>query len=689
MSVDVYLKDTKIRANFQGNGNAFNVEGDFTVRQFSIKNEQYVMNKLCQADLNLTFENDSFAIHRSQISIERSRFYIDGFYYFGKHSFVNLGLSGDNLHLEKLFLLLPEDLQKKYTHYKIEGMASISLHVAGKLKPDVLPGLDIKVKIWDGDVTEKHSGIRLNNIAFTALFKNKEGHEGSDFLQVSDLMAQIGKGSLSGNIQIRNLKHPQLHGYLVNELDLREIKDFFSMDSVEIFQGKEKGKISFDGKLQSLDKISDISSLNFKGNFQIKDGAFKLKGSNFSLNAINGLFKIDSSVYLNDVQFLFQDNDFLINGTLTNGVRYFLKEPDVQVALNATVSSHHLDLSNYFNSASNSIADNSQQQYSREFLFPDNVEINVKLSVDQFKLHEFKAINITGNISYRPKIFTLKSISFETMGGKVSGNGLVLQDVDKNFITKDQLDLKNLDIHELFYEFHNFGQAVIVSDNLQGKLSGLIGLSDQWNSSLDFNPEKCLVDADFMIENGQLINFAPMKGLSRFIALDELKNIRFSTLKNRIFIHDKQIIIPQMDVCSSAFSIIGSGNHSFDNHYSYKVSVQLSDILWGKAKRHKKENEDFGITQSEHVSKVLIPISITGYNSDYKISYDTKDAFERSKKRREEQKAEMKEILNDEFGWYNNDSTKQLVKTTKPVCNSRISWDEDDQQLRTLSSVNR
>jgi len=166
--------------------------------------------------------------------------------------------------------------------------------------------------------------------------------------------------------------------------------------------------------------------------------------------------------------------------------------------------------------------------------------------------------------------------------------------------------------------------------------------------------------------------------LSKFIAVDELKNIKFSTLKNRIYIKDKQIVIPQMDVYSSAFDITASGVHLFDNHYNYRLKVLLSDILWGKAKRAKQENEEFGTIEDDGLGKTSIPISITGYNSDYKISYDSKKALDVVKESFKNQKREMRNTLNEEFGWFKNDTTFKKDKVEKKKTRFKVEWDDSN-----------
>ena len=47
----------------------------------------------------------------------------------------------------------------------------------------------------------------------------------------------------------------------------------------------------------------------------------------------------------------------------------------------------------------------------------------------------------------------------------------------------------------------------------------------------------------------------------------------------------KKIIIPEMDIHSTALSVHVSGEHSFDNIMDYKVRLLLSDVLGNKIKK--------------------------------------------------------------------------------------------------------
>jgi hypothetical protein len=306
-------------------------------------------------------------------------------------------------------------------------------------------------------------------------------------------------------------------------------------------------------------------------------------------------------------------------------------------------------------------------------LFPENLVAELNVSVSNFTLKKFKAKNAIAKVNYKPGMYVLNSVFFETMNGKVSGNGGLMLDGNSNLVVKGQTSLKKIDIKQLFYVFENFGQTILRDNHLKGSLSGDILVSCEWDNKMNINKNTVLVESNIEIANGELINFEPLLGLSKFIALSELKDIKFSTLKNQVYIRHSQIIIPQMDINSSAFNITGSGVHDFDNHYTYRINVLLSEVLARKAKQNKKENSEFGIVEDDGLGKTKIPLIIVGYNSDYKISYDTKGLKDIIKESMQGQKRELKNIFREEFGMYKSDSTVTKPKSPQKF---NLEWDE-------------
>ena len=669
----------RIRGNFKASTFEFKINTAININKLIISNYSYLLKKHVDLSINLLVNDKKYVIKDAGISIVNCSFDAEGEFDLGENPTINLMAEGNRLNLAQVMDALPDNIKESLKEYSGKGQASARLLIKGPVGKNGTPLINIHCSLKDATVTHKSTGIKLEDIFLDANFSNRLSKSSQvSVIKIDKFYSKLGSGKVSGNCIVENMTNPYLKLNLLYKIDLFELKQFLSLDTLEILKGYVDGNMAVSGLLKHTadSTVSDFSGLQITGQTKLHEGGIKVKNNDYYFERINGDITLNNDLYFTNISLFVLDNDFLINGSLNNGLNYLLKRSK-SITLQAEVTSRNLDLSKYF---VNDKKPNSNE-YSRALLFPENINLDVKLTINNFKLNKFNAKWAVGNLTYKPTMFILKAMSFETLSGKVNGNGIILQDLNKNFIVKGQVDVSRLDIKQMFYTFNNFSQDVLRDQHLKGRVSGKIGISSEWNNLLTLNTDKVLVDADITIENGELVNFEPMMGLSRFISVDELKNIKFSTLKNRIYIKDKQIIIPQMEVKSSAFDLSASGTHLFDNHYTYKLRLLLSDVLWGKAKRAKKENAEFGEVEDDGLGKTSLFLSITGFNKDYKITYDSKKTLGVVKEGFKKQGSELKSVLNEEFGWFKKDTLLHKKVEKKPKF--KVQWDDDDADVKT------
>ena len=66
--------------------------------------------------------------------------------------------------------------------------------------------------------------------------------------------------------------------------------------------------------------------------------------------------------------------------------------------------------------------------------FPDDVNLDVNFRIDTLSYRTFDARNIAGTLSIKPKMMNFRTFTMNSQEGRVSGNGLVVQNRDKSFI---------------------------------------------------------------------------------------------------------------------------------------------------------------------------------------------------------------------------------------------------------------
>jgi hypothetical protein len=232
-------------------------------------------------------------------------------------------------------------------------------------------------------------------------------------------------------------------------------------------------------------------------------------------------------------------------------------------------------------------------------------------------------------------------------------------------------------VNKAFTTFHNFGQSFLKAENIKGTLSGSLSLLLPLDSLLNYNIKTLTAEGKYHLVNGALINFDPVKQLASFIELSELENINFEQLDNDFFIRSNWVYIPQMEVKSSAVDLSVNGKHSFDNDYEYHVKILLSEVLSKKRVKDKTKVTEFGVVEDDGLGRTSLLLKIIGKGDIAKVGYDMKATGTEVKKSMQKEKKSLKTIMNQEYGWYKNDSTLNQ-KPPEKKSRFRITWEDGD-----------
>ena len=241
----------------------------------------------------------------------------------------------------------------------------------------------------------------------------------------------------------------------------------------------------------------------------------------------------------------------------------------------------------------------------------------------------------------------LTSFSMDGFNGKLHGNLSIQQESNSGNITMvTHSKISKVDIKKLFEGCNNFSQDIIGANHLGGNISGNIYFSSVWTNRLKFIPKQLTNVSNIVIVNGNLINYQPLMGLSKFIDVEELQNIKFNKLETTITIENEKVELDQTNISSSAISFDGSGVHGFDNKYEYRLQLGLSDVLWHKAKKKKKNITEFGYVVDDGVGHTVLPLILSGKGTNYSVKFDKRTARSNIKKKLKEEKKELKKLFN-------------------------------------------
>lgn len=683
------IKHSRLKGDFFRSDFKLTEEGLFRLQKLIIGKFQY----LNRPEIKLSFQFDvagkKYRIKKGKFILDGMKFFVDGGFMLGKQKSIDLNVEGLNLDIDRFIANLPQQFSAPLRQYEGSGNLIFNSHISGSLASGHQPHIIASFEISDGKFQKKDSRLKLTNLKVLGIYSNGVRNDfESSTIELKNFSSQLGESQVSGKLKVVNFNNPYFTIDASSHIVASDLLNYLPLDTLEKADGTIDAKLKISGKPKSYAQISrnDILNALIQGETVFHDVSLKVKGNPYTISGISGKLLANHDVKLDNLTCNIAGNDFTINGQAINLIPFLLDNGKKQtVTVDGDIYSRYLDVNRYLTTTKQG----KQLNVPAKILFPENVLLDLNFRVDNFTYNHFKGNYIKGKLNYHPTFFTLRSVSLHSVDGKMSGGGAIIQTYDKNFIIQCQAKLDDIDIRKLFYSFNNFGQKFLLDHNLKGTISGDFDFSSEWTKNMRIIPEKIVGQGSFNIQNGELIQFEPMLGLSRFIALSELRDVKFSTLKNEIYIKDSKVIIPQMDINSSAINLTGSGIHGFDGKYSYKVKLALSQVLWRKTKHPKNQESEFGPVEDDGLGNTSVYLSIDGTPGNCKVRYDTKMAKDVLIQHIKSEKKVLKGVLHDEFGWFKKDTT--LTKgenekvSKKPF---RVQWD-DEQEKQSNSNQNK
>lgn len=676
---DVLIKKSELSGQFSAKKYSLEATSDLFVNQVKTDSIIYLSKKNVAAAISLNVDNElsAWRIGSSKIKIEDVLIELGGnVLQTSTIPLLNIAAQGKDLNIKSVLSLIPKQYKKKIEDYKSTGDFYFNALIQGELSETQTPVVSADFGMRNATIQQLKENIVLEDVNLKGHYTN--GSEKLNQLSGLTLMpfsARIKNERIQGELSVINFKNPSVQGKLKANFNLSSLQQFVKMDTIE----QISGQVMIDAVFKADNRNPETGLYKYvatAGDLKVTGMNLHVKNNILKFSNINGDFKFNNNdLIVNHFSGNISNSDFELKGFFRNIVGYVLKDKQ-DIEVEASLHSNTLNL--------NELLANKQEDKAKEskykLKFSEHINVNLNTEITQLKFRSFEATDIKGIVKLKERKLIVDPITLSTMNGMITTSGLVDGSDTSRLMITCFSDVNKINISQMFQEFENFGQSTITNKNIKGVATFKIKFSAELSPELDVNLNKLYSSIDLSIENGELNNVEAMKSLSRFIDLKELENIRFATLKNQIEIKNQVIYIPKMEVRSSAIDVTASGTHSFDNKINYRVKLALSDLLARKAKKAKKENDEFGEVADDGLGKTNLFLLMSGTVEKPVIKYDSKSAVQHVKQDLKVEKQTVKSLLKEEFGLFKKDSTISSGKKVVPPARTKIKWSESDKK---------
>ena len=692
-----YNKKSGIRASLEGN--AFQLQGlfssnsyaleadcDVMVKEFFAK-QKYIENSNMTASFSLQVDSNHYEVNQSQIALDQLEFQVTGNVVNTSSSGLDLDVQvdGKKISLPELVAALPENVRAGFQKYNPQGKADIKVHIVGKASEQYLPEINIGYKVSNASAKVDTTELVLKKIDLEGQYKVRWERKGKlvakQEIDIPSFNANIGSNSFKGSLNVSSFTKPLIELSLTGDFDLKALKKDYlpALSALEYIEGNVAVDATLKGRIKGFDKYTkkDLNNMKISGTMEARGVEVQATKEQHLFTDINGTVVFnDEDAFIEELALEVGSSDMTFDGYFNNFLPFVLLDGE-RLLVTADFRSKEIDLNELL------VVEGASFKKEDEYMLelPEMIDLNLKLAIDHLQFRRFDAANAKGDLRLKGKKVVANQLSFNGMGGGITAAGILDGSTGNDFLLTCDAQVDGIDINQLFYQFENFGQSVIQENNIRGNADATIQFASVWSKALEPDMDKLYTKADITIEKGKLNDFEMLLLLSDYIEIEELKKVSFSTLSNQIVIKNREIHVPKMEIKSSALNVELSGVHGFDNSINYNFKVYLPEIL-AKKSRKKKSNEEFGRIEDDGLGMWLF-LSMTGTVEQPIIKYNRKEAIQKIKEDLKEEKQTIKQILNEEFGWFKKDTTLKAPKKKKFDDDYFIiEWEEDDKKKK-------
>jgi hypothetical protein len=665
---------SKLSGKFSSDNYILSTESDLFAEQLFIRKLNYVDHKkvTIKAELAVNTKTGKYTFGKSRIAIGEIIFDLGGnIINPPKEVVFDLAIKAYESKFGDFISVLPAEYADYLKNFKSDGRFEFNTTIKGKLAARMVPEVEVNFSIRNGKLAPADAPAALENINCSGTFLNKTKN-GRGALIIPELSATLSGHRIKADLRLDDLPHALLTIHANAQLDLAEVKPFIKSDTLESLRGNIAINVFYSGHVKELTahKEGEPYQVNASGNIDISHVSFSLKNNPLVFNDLNGNFQLQNNdMIVRNFNGKISSSDFTMTGTFRNWLS-FLLIPGQPGDFIAKVKSEKLDLDELLVNKSTTVSGDT----SYIMKFNPRLICDLDMNVQKLQFRKFHATDLHGNIDLERQVISGRNLTFNAMSGSVSMDAKINAARRDSVIMSCDAKFNKLDVTRLFYELENFDQSTMTDKNVKGNVSAEVNFSSSWTTDLTINSSKVITTADIIIDNGELINFAPIQALARYVKVPDLNHIRFSTLKNKISIANRKILIPEMEIKSTALNIGANGVHDFDNNVDYHLQLFLSEIL---GKKMKSNSTEFGEVEDDGLGRSRLMLTMKGPVDNPRFAYDRKATTAKIKNDISNEKQNLKAMLKEEFGIFKKDTI--TASRPKKKEEMQIDWGIEEQ----------
>lgn len=599
----LYIKNASFAGQFSSENYQLESDADIQIRQVRMDKELMLVSQTFhyEAALDVNSTSGIYKINQLDLQLGDLPLSTQGqFQVLADKTSLDLEFASNGGQLENLISLLPARYKRTLKGIESRGDFSLIAKVVGDYTDRKLPQIDAQIDFLDGRISGDRIDAKVRELGFTATYSNGDRQsDESSSLRIENLQGEIDGEAFALDLSLANFSDPQIDFSANGTLAPGLLVGFIPDERISEGSGKiHLRNIRLKGRYNDMLNTRRIGRVDMGGEIDFESAGLIINDEMVRLNT--GLLRMaDNQLLVEKVDFEAPGTQMSFDGEATNLLPVLfsdsLNSQDVQLQFEALLTAEELDIGQLLalgapseeveeaaaaagKSDSLAVAEVAKREFFTQFLAG-----TFQANIASFNYDEIEGEDFTGAVSFADGTMTIKGTT-KAMDGEMELDGDMLFDATPTLNVK--LSCRQISAYEFFRQAENFGQDVLVADNINGQLDARIYIEAAFDEEGNFLTDQLRVLGGLGVKDGRLKDFKMLEDFSSFVDIRDLQEIRFTNLENFFEVRDSKLFLPVMFIQSNALNLTISGEHTFDQKISYYLKVNAGQVMSDRFRRH-------------------------------------------------------------------------------------------------------
>ncbi|TXF88682.1 hypothetical protein FUA23_13530 [Neolewinella aurantiaca] len=563
--------------------------------------------------------------------------------------------------LEDVIGLIPPAYAGNLGELETRGELELTGSLSGEWTGRKYPKMDGQLIFSDGRVGSPRMNVGAKDLNLRARFVYLDGPSGGvQSFAIEELTGLFRGEPFAMRLSVEDLNDPKIELSANGSFPLGSLPAIIGEGPITAGEGFMRIKdLRVAGLYEDMLRPRRMGKVAAGGSITFEDGEITLNEN--KLRFPSGTLELrNNEMELTDFVFEGPGTEISFTGKATNLIPVLfadsLNTNDAELIFDARLTGESFDIDELIKLSGPTEAEEEQaaaegktdslraKTVARRVLITDLLRGRFDAVVEEWNYEKVEGENFRGQLIFSPQRLEVTGIT-DAMKGRLEVDGEVY--FQELLRVEGRVKALSIDAEEFFEQGENFGQEVLTSDNIEGKMNANLWIQTYFTPENEMDYEKLHVLAGVDIANGELNDFKMLENFAFALKAGDLERVRFTRLRNFFEIVDETIYIPRMFIQSSAANLEISGSHSFNQYLDYFIKVNAGQAISNKIKKHDDELE---ILPARRNGFFNLYYTVKGPLETFEVESNkraVKDDFSRSEYRKERVRKQLEELFSE------------------------------------------